>query len=113
LAVNLNANPVASQTVANVFNSPPAVRDVTAQERRLQEQLQQQQSKITEAAKTPVIKSDAATVQRLDADRAKQPHANFDAPDRNTQKALTAYRDVGKAQEREKYQSLVGVDLFV
>jgi hypothetical protein len=62
------------------------------------------------------VKADAATITSLDEDREKASQAatkDLQTPNRNSQKALTAYRDIELADKRSEIQSLVGVNLFV
>jgi hypothetical protein len=111
LAVEFNANLGASQTVATIFNRQSEIKGIAAEQQRSQEQ--QQQSNIAEVAKSAPVRADITTIEKLEADRSDQHQATLDAPDRNTQKAITAYRDLANTQKREEIQSLVGVDLFV
>ncbi len=119
MAVNINSNIPPRQNVASVFNPKTGV-DALAPERK---QLEAPGTAVPKTARSEQVKADPATILTLDEERNKAANApgnidsiegsKLDAPDRNAQKALTAYRDVGLADKRSEIQALVGVDLFV
>lgn len=122
MAININSNLIADQSVASVFNQKTGIRDVIAEKKLLDDPGRA----VPEVAGGGEVRADEATLLSLDAERENQGegqnggnrdgnsgNASLDTPDRNTQKALTAYRNVALADRRSEIASLVGVDIFV
>jgi hypothetical protein len=109
LAVNLNSSVPSNHGVATVFNAKAGLTIPGGEKRPVDLPV----NKVEPTTNTPQVRADSQAIKILDEDRQKQEKDNLDAPNRATKLALTAYRDVAKADKREEIQSLVGVDLFV